>query len=91
MVAFLFLGFSDDGTVAGIYRQAHVRVSELYSHSTEVYVQTDKAVARLETVGYRIGEFWDTLGGKTESESGVNQAPRQEPNSNKRIESSEKN
>jgi hypothetical protein len=91
MLAFLFFGFSDDGTVAGIYRQAHVKASELYSHSTDVYVQTDKAVARLETVGYRIGEFWDTLGGETAPEGRVNQAPRQEPNSNKRIESSEKN
>ncbi len=91
MLAFLFFGFSDDGTVAGIYRQAHVKASELYSHSTDVYVETDKAVARLETVGYRIGEFWDTLGGETESEGKVNQSPGQGPNSNKRTGSSEKN
>lgn len=91
MLAFLFFGFSDDGTVAGIYRQAHVKVSELYSHGTDVYVETDKAVARLETVGYRIGEFWNTLGGETESERKVNQSPGQGPNSDKRIESSEKN
>jgi putative zinc finger protein len=91
MLAFLFLGFSDDGTVAGIYRQAHIKASELYSHSTDVYAQTDKAVAKLETVGYRIGEFWDTLGGESESQGRVNQSPRQEPNSNKRLESSEKN
>jgi anti-sigma factor RsiW len=91
MLAFLFLGFSDDGTVAGIYRQAHVKASEFYSHSTDVYAQTDKAVARLETVGYRIGEFWDTLGGETESQGRADQPPRRDPNSNKRIESSEKN
>lgn len=91
MLAFLFLGFSDDGTVAGIYRQANVKASELYSHSTDVYVQTDKAVARLETVGYRIGEFWDTLGGESESDGRGNQKPKQAPNSNKPIESSEKN
>jgi len=91
MLAFLFLGFSDDGTLAGIYRQAHVKASELYSHSTDVYAQTDKAVARLETVGYRIGEFWDTLGGETESQGRANQSPPQDPNSNKRIESNEKN
>ena len=91
MLAYLFLGFSDDGTVAGIYRQAHIKASELYSHSTDVYAQTDKAVAKLETVGYRIGEFWDTLGGESESQGRVNQSPRQEPNSNTRLESSEKN
>jgi anti-sigma factor RsiW len=91
MLAFLFVGFSDDGTVAGIYRQAHVKASELYSHGTDVYVQTDKAVARLETVGYRIGEFWDTLGGATEPEGKGGQSPGQAPNSNQRIESSEKN
>lgn len=91
MLAFLFLGFSDDGTVAGIYRQAHVKASELYSHSTDVYVQTDKAVARLETVGYRIGELWDTLGGEADSRLQVSQPSRQEPNSNKRNQPSERN
>lgn len=88
MLALLFLGFSDDGTVAGIYRQAQVKVSELYSHSTDVYIQTDKAVAKLETVRYRIGEFWDTLGGETESQGGGNAS---QPNSSKRIESDGKN
>jgi len=91
MLAFLLLGFSDDGTVAGIYRQAHVKASELYSHSTDVYVQTDKAVARLETVGYRIGELWDTLGGEAESRDQVRQPSRQDPNSNRRNEPSERN
>lgn len=91
MLAFLFLGFSDDGTLAGIYRQAHVKVSELYSHSTDVYVQTDKAVARLETVGYRIGELWDTLGGEADSRGQVNQPSRDDPNSNKRNERGERN
>lgn len=91
MLAFLFLGFSDDGTAAGIYRQAHVKASELYSHSTDVYVQTDKAVARLETVGYRIGELWDTLGGEADSRGPVDQPSRQDPNSNKRNEPGERN
>jgi anti-sigma factor RsiW len=91
MLAFLFLGFSDDGTVAGIYRQAHVKASELYSQSTDVYVQTDKAVARLETVGYRIGELWDTLGGEAASRGQVDQPSRQDPNSNNRNEQGERN
>src|SRR5437870_1231051 len=59
--ALLLFGFSDDGTVSGIYRQAHVKVSELYTQGAEVYTKTDQAVARLERVGLGIGEFWDAL------------------------------
>jgi predicted anti-sigma-YlaC factor YlaD len=91
MLAFLFLGFSDDGTLAGIYRQANVKASELYSHGADVYVETDKAVARLESVGYRIGEVWDTLGGENEPDGRVKQLPGPEPNSNRRAEPSETN
>ena len=65
--ALLLFGFSDDGTVAGIYRQAHVKASELYTQGADVYTQTDKVVARLERVGMGIGEFWDTLGGETKT------------------------
>jgi anti-sigma factor RsiW len=83
--ALLLFGFSDDGTVAGIYRQAHVKVSELYTQGADVYTQTDKVVARLERVGMGIGEFWDTLGGETKPE----ETPS--PNSNKRIDASDKN
>lgn len=85
--ALLLFGFSDDGTVTGIYRQAHVKVSELYTQGADVYTQTDKVVARLERVGLGIGEFWDTLGGETKSDSKDNQ--EREPNSNKRVETSE--
>ena len=91
ILAFLFLGFSDDGTVAGIYRQAHVRASELYSQGTDVYVQTDKAVAKLEVVGYRIGEVWNTLGGESGSKDRVDESSAKEPNSNKHSESVQKN
>ena len=85
--ALLLFGFSDDGTVTGIYRQAHVKVSELYTHSADVYTQTDKLVARLERVGLGIGELWDTLGGETKSEGKVdNRDQNQAPNANKRIE-----
>jgi anti-sigma factor RsiW len=85
--AFLLFGFSDDGTVAGIYRQAHVRASELYTQGTDIYNETDKVVARLERVGLGIGEFWDTLGGENKSER--NQ--KQEPNANKQVRSPERN
>lgn len=86
--AILLFGFSDDGTVKGIYRQAHVKVSELYTQGADVYTQTDKVVARLERVGLGIGELWDTLGGETESDSTRKQ---EAPNSNKSIETSDKN
>jgi anti-sigma factor RsiW len=89
--AFLLFGFSDDGTFAGVYRQAHVKASELYTHSTDVYVETDKVVARLERVGFGIGEFWDTLGGETTSNARDNELQQQERNPNKRAQPSEKN
>jgi hypothetical protein len=75
-LALLFLGFSDDGTVSGIYRQAHVKASELYTQGADVYAQTDKAVARLERVGRGIGEFWDTLGGDAQPDQ-ASSNPRQ--------------
>ncbi len=89
--ALLLFGFSDDGTVAGIYRQAHVKVSELYTQGADVYTQTDKVVARLERVGIGIGEFWNTLGGETAGDAENSHNQEQTPNSNKRLETGEKN
>jgi predicted anti-sigma-YlaC factor YlaD len=89
--ALLLFGFSDDGTVSGIYRQAHVKASELYTQGAEVYTRTDQAVARLERVGLGIGEFWDTLGGETKSDGKDNHDQKPEPNSNKRVQTNEKN
>ena len=83
--ALLLFGFSDDGTIAGIYRQAHVKASELYTQGADVYTQTDKVVARLERVGMGIGELWQTLGGETKAED----APP--PSSHQRIDGAEKN
>jgi anti-sigma factor RsiW len=91
ILAFLFLGFSDDRTVAGIYRQAHVRAFELYSQGTDVYVETDKAVAKLEQVGYRIGEVWDTLGGESRPKDQTDESSVKDPNSDKPLESGRKN
>lgn len=89
--ALLLFGFSDDGTITGIYRQAHVKVSELYTQGTDVYMQTDKVVARLERVGLGIGEFWDTLGGEAKSDARDNRNQKPEPNSNKRAQTNERN
>jgi hypothetical protein len=90
--ALLLFGFSDDGTVTGIYRQAHVKASELYTQGADVYTETDKVVARLERVGIGIGEFWDTLGGETkESGNDDTQNQKQTPNSNRPIETREQN
>jgi predicted anti-sigma-YlaC factor YlaD len=89
--AFLLLGFSDDRTFAGVYRQAHVKASEVYSRGTDVYAQTDKVVARLESVGFGIGEFWNTLGGDTPSDPAHDEIQPRERDSNKRAQSNEKN
>jgi hypothetical protein len=89
--AVLLFGFSDDGTVGGVFRQAHVKASELYTQGADIYTETDKAVARLERVGLGIGEFWDTLGGDTKSNDKDTQHQKQPPNSNKRLQPEEKN
>jgi len=89
--ALLLFGFSDDGTIAGVYRQAHVKISELYTQGADVYTQTDKLVARLERVGLGIGEFWDTLGGDNETKDNGSPKHNKEPNANRPVETSEKN
>jgi len=88
--AVLIFGFSDDRSVSGIYRQANVKASELYTRGTDIYSQTDKVVARLERVGHGIGEFWDTLGGETKPDGAGRDASR-EPDANKRTQTSERN
>ena len=59
----LLFGFSDDGSVAGIYRKANLKVAELYSDGADVYAEKDRMAARIEKVGLGIGELWDSLGG----------------------------
>jgi len=83
--SFLLFGFSDDRTVGGIYRQAHVKFSELYTRGADVYSQTDKAVARLERVGIGIGELWETLGGESKNDG------RNDPSTNGGVQKPEKN
>jgi hypothetical protein len=65
--ALLLFGFSDDRTVGGIYRQAHLKFAELYSQGADIYARKDELAASFERVGKDIGEIWDTLGGETES------------------------
>jgi hypothetical protein len=84
-VAFLLLGFSDDGTVAGIYRQAHVKFGQLYSQGADIYSQKDELAARLERVGHGIEEIWDSLGGAAEKDDMHNR------NSSNKSEGAEKN
>jgi len=84
--AFLLFGFSDDGTFGGVYRQAHVKASEIYSEGTDLYSETDKVVARVERVGRGIGEIWDTLGGETKQDSSTREQRQPNPNSNRPIE-----
>jgi predicted anti-sigma-YlaC factor YlaD len=60
---FLLLGFSDDGTVPGIYRQAELKAGDLYSRGASVYGEKDRVVAELKEVQSDIGEVWKALGG----------------------------
>jgi anti-sigma factor RsiW len=71
--ALLLFGFSDDQTVSGIFRQAQVKMSRLYSRSADLYAQKDEVIAELHKVRSNIGEVWNTLGGETESESAKKQ------------------
>jgi hypothetical protein len=83
--AFLLFGFSDDRTVAGIYRQAHVKFGQLYSQGADIYSQKDELAARIERVGHGIEEIWDSLGGATEKDNKHNL------NSSGKAEGAEKN
>lgn len=65
----LLFGFSDDGTITGIYRQAQVKAAELYSEGSDLYSQKQEVVAEIEQVRSDIGELWDTLGGEKKSGS----------------------
>ena len=67
--ALLLFGFSDDWTVGGIYRQAHVKAGQIYSRGAGIYAQKDEVVAQLQQVGSGIEEIWDTLGGTPEKGS----------------------
>lgn len=83
--AFLLFGFSDDGTVAGIYRQAHVKFGQLYSEGADIYSRKDELAARIERVGNGIEEIWDSLGGATGKDDKHNR------NSSNEAEGAEKN
>ena len=61
--AFLLLGFSDDGTVNGIYRQARVKASAIYNRGSRAYSEKDRLVAELEGFKSDVRELWSTLGG----------------------------
>ncbi|MEK6301004.1 MAG: zf-HC2 domain-containing protein [Acidobacteriota bacterium] len=63
--AFLLFGFSDDGSVHGIYRQAHREAAALYSRGADIYAEREQLAARIESVGLSIGELWDTIGGES--------------------------
>ncbi|HTG15358.1 MAG TPA: hypothetical protein VK747_08825, partial [Blastocatellia bacterium] len=64
-LAFLLIGFSDDGSVHGLYRQANRRAAELYSRGADIYAEREQVAARIERVGMSIGELWDTIGGES--------------------------
>jgi len=89
-VAFLLLGFSDDKTVGGIYRQAHVKAAELYSQGAEIYSQKSEFVGRLQQVRSDIDEIWDTLGGQAQSQKPADTQSGQNNSSSTQSASSDK-
>jgi anti-sigma factor RsiW len=80
--AFLLFGFSDDGSVHGIYRQAHREAAEIYSRGADIYAEREQVAARIERVGMSIGELWDTIGGESNQASREqgDAANKQQPN-----------
>ena len=64
----LLYGFSDDRSIAGIYRQAQCRFAQLYSQTADIYAQKDAVAARIERVEIGLDEIWDGLGGEKPSE-----------------------
>jgi predicted anti-sigma-YlaC factor YlaD len=85
---YLLFGFSDDGTVKGIYRQAHVKFGQLYSQGADIYAQKDELAARLERVGIGIGEIWDSLGSKPDAAKSKSES---NPHANGEAQRGEKN
>ena len=67
--AFLLLGFSDDGTVGGIYRQAQLKVNELYDRGARAYERKEEVSAELREVQSNIDEAWNRLGGDDSNQS----------------------
>jgi anti-sigma factor RsiW len=82
-VAFLLVGFSDDGSVHGLYRQANRQAAELYSRGADFYAEREQVAARIERVGMSIGELWDTIGGEPKPASQEHPTAQREPESNK--------
>lgn len=68
-IAVLLFGFSDDGSVHGIYRQANLEAAKLYSRGADIYAERELVAARIERVGMSIGELWDTIGGASKQSS----------------------
>lgn len=78
----LLYSFSDDRSIAGIYRQAQNRFAQIYSRSTDIYAQKDALAARLERVGMGLDELWDGLGGeRPASNSSDHQKEAEKPQS----------
>lgn len=60
-LALLLIGFSDDMTFAGIYRQAHVKAAAIYDRGVGIYSQKEEVAARVEMMGSDLGEALGTM------------------------------
>ncbi|HMG33540.1 MAG TPA: zf-HC2 domain-containing protein [Blastocatellia bacterium] len=77
-VAFVLVGFSDDGTLGGVYRQANVKADELYNRGSRAYSQADRIVAEIKEAKSDLGQLWNAMGGETDSEVRKDPAPKRD-------------
>lgn len=66
-LASLLIGFSDDMTFAGIYRQAHVKAAVIYDRGIGIYSRKDDVAAQVEMVGSDLSEVLGAIAGEPES------------------------
>lgn len=65
--ASLLIGFSDDRTFAGIYRQAHVKAAVIYDRGLGIYSQKDEVAARVEMMGSDLGQVLGAIAREPDS------------------------
>lgn len=88
-VAFLFLGFSDDGTAKGIFRQASVKAGDIFDQGAVISQTTDEVMAQFGQVGKDIGGILSSPKEQSEAGEALNQ-PKQNQNTNRPAEHKEK-
>ena len=89
-IAFLFLGFSDDGSVKGIFRQAQEKADDIYNQGAPIYQTTGDVMAGFEQAGKGLGQIWSISDAESEAGSEMTQ-PKNNQNANRPPERIDKN